>query len=96
MTARNPGPESIVYTDSFPGAKGDPVPPSQYGMSASRPAESLGTVKLTEHQGKTGVTVHQALPDAVEERAGMAQGRTKMLERLADDLATGGTGRVST
>jgi uncharacterized protein YndB with AHSA1/START domain len=88
--------EKIVYTDSFADAQGNPAPPSQYGMSASHPAESLVTVTFTEQHGQTSVTVRQTVSDAVEERAGMEQGWTEMLERLADDLATDGTGRVTT
>ena len=42
---------------------------------------------FTEHQGKTTVTLRQTVPDAVEEREGMAQGWTEMLQRLAVDLA---------
>jgi uncharacterized protein YndB with AHSA1/START domain len=80
-------PERIVYTDAFADAEGNRVPPSHYGMSASHPAESLVTVTFTEQQGKTTVTVRQTVPDAVEERAGMEQGWTEMLERLADEAA---------
>ena len=79
--------EKIVYTDAFADAEGNQVPPSHYGMSASHPAESLVTVTFTEHQGKTTVTLRHTVPDAVEERAGMAQGWTEMLQRLAVDLA---------
>jgi uncharacterized protein YndB with AHSA1/START domain len=79
--------EKIVYTDAFADAEGNEVPPSHCGMSASQPAESLITVTFTEHQGTTTVTLRQTVPDAVEERAGMAQGRTETLRRLAEPLA---------
>jgi uncharacterized protein YndB with AHSA1/START domain len=80
-------PERIVYTDSFADARGDPVPPSHYGMSASHPAESLVSVMFAVQQGKTAVALRQTVPDSVQEREGMESGWTEMLGRLADDLA---------
>jgi len=86
-------PERIVYTDAFADAEGNQVPPSHYGMSASHPAETLVTVTFTEHGGKTTLTLRQSVPESVEEREGMQQGWTEMLERLADDLAAIPLGR---
>ena len=88
-------PERIVYTDAFADAEGDRVLPSHYGMSASQPAESLVTVTLTEQQRKTTVTVRQTVLDVVEERTGMEQGWTEMLERLADEVAAVSSGETS-
>ena len=44
-------PERIVYVDSFADAQGNPVPPSDYGMSDGHPAETLVTVTFAEHGG---------------------------------------------
>ncbi len=81
--------ERIVYTDSFADEEGNPVEPTHYGMSADHPPETLVTVTFTEHEGKTKVTLRHAVPEAVPERAGMQQGWTEMLDRLAEELAKG-------
>ena len=82
-------PERIVYTDSFADAQGNPVPPSHYGASPSYPAETLVAVTFAEHQGKTKLTLHHAIPRQVLERDGMEQGWNQMLDRLAEDLVKG-------
>lgn len=76
-------PSLLVYTDSFADAQGNPVPPAHYGMSASHPAETLVTLTLEEHEGKTRLTLRHAIPVSVEEREGTEQGWSEMLERLA-------------
>jgi uncharacterized protein YndB with AHSA1/START domain len=86
-------PERIVFADAFADADGNQVPPSHYGMSASHPAETVVTVTFAEHGGKTTLTLTQSVPESVEEREGMLQGWTQMLERLADDLAADGSRR---
>jgi uncharacterized protein YndB with AHSA1/START domain len=80
-------PERIVYTDAFADAEGNPVPPAHYGMSPSHPPETLVTVTLTEHEGKTKVTLRHSIPESVEEREGTQQGWTEMFDRLAEELA---------
>lgn len=79
--------ERIVYTDAFSDAKGNVVPPSHYGMSASHPAETLVSVTFTEHEGRTQVKLRHSIPGPVEERTAMEQGWSEMLERLAENLA---------
>jgi uncharacterized protein YndB with AHSA1/START domain len=80
-------PRRFVYTDAFADAEGNKFTPSDYGMSASHPLVSLVTVTFSAQQEKTSVTLRQSVPDAVEEREGMAQGWSEMLERLAGLLA---------
>jgi uncharacterized protein YndB with AHSA1/START domain len=80
-------PERIVYTDAFADAEGSPVSPAHYGMSLSHPAETLVTVTFAEHGGKTRLTLRHSIPESVEERRGVQQGWTEMLDRLAEDLA---------
>ena len=80
-------PERIVYTDTFADEEGNPVEPTQYGMSPAHPRETLVTVTFTEHEGKTKVTLRHAMAAAVPERAGTQQGWTEMMDRLAEDLA---------
>jgi uncharacterized protein YndB with AHSA1/START domain len=80
-------PSLLVYTDSFADAQGNPVPPAHYGMSASHPAETLVTLTLEEHEGKTRLTLRHAIPESVEERKGAEQGWSEMLDRLAEVFA---------
>jgi uncharacterized protein YndB with AHSA1/START domain len=49
--------------------------------------ETLVTVTFAEHEGKTRLTLHQAVFDSVESRNGHLVGWTSCLERFADYLA---------
>jgi uncharacterized protein YndB with AHSA1/START domain len=80
-------PERIVYTDAFADEQGNPVEPGRYGMSSGHPRETRVTVTFTDHQGKTTVTLHHAMPGAFPERTGIEQGWTEMLDRLGAELA---------
>lgn len=80
-------PERIVYMDSFADAKGSPVPPTHYGMSADHPAETLVTATFAELGAKTKVTLRHSFPEAVKERKETEQGWSQMLDRLAEHLA---------
>ncbi len=80
-------PERIVYTDSFADEKGNPVPPTHYGMSSDHPAESLVTVTFAEQAGKTKLTLRHAIPEAVKEREDTQTGWAQMFGRLANYLA---------
>lgn len=82
-------PERIVVTSSFSDENGNPVPPSGYGMSPEWPAETLMTVTFSEQEGRTTVTLRQAVgsaPDA--ERAGSQRGWNESFDRLAVCLAS--------
>ena len=79
-------PERLVYTDSFSDEKGNPVPPSRYGMSESHPDETVVTVTFDEYQGKTTLTLRHSISKSVKEREGTEQGWKEMLERLAEHL----------
>jgi uncharacterized protein YndB with AHSA1/START domain len=80
-------PERIVYVDSFADAQGNAVSPEHYGMSAGHPAESLVTVTFSDRNGKTEVTLRNAIPVTVKERQETEKGWTEMLDRLAEALA---------
>jgi uncharacterized protein YndB with AHSA1/START domain len=86
-------PERLVYVDSFADPEGNPVPPTDYGMSDAHPREALVTVTFAEDGGRTTVTVRHEVEEGVPEREGMVQGWTEMLERLEADLAGGEEGR---
>ena len=74
--------ELIEYDDSFADEKGNPVPPSYYGMSESHPESSRVTVRFTENNGVTELTLHHRINEGVAEREGMIQGWSEMLDRL--------------
>ena len=66
--------------------KGNPVPPSHYGMSESHPAETVVAVTFTEHAGRTKVTLRHSMSETVVEREGTRQGWNEMFDRLASIL----------
>jgi len=81
-------PERITYTDFFVDEKGNPVPPSHYGISPEWPQEALVTVKFAEHDGMTRLTLQHSVgsvPDS--ERDMCQQGWTEMLDKLAEEVA---------
>lgn len=82
-------PERIVCTDFFADEKGNPVPPTHYGMSPDWPAEALVTVTFADHEGKTKLTLQHAGLASVpaSERDMCQQGWAESFERLAECLA---------
>jgi uncharacterized protein YndB with AHSA1/START domain len=80
-------PERIVTTDAFADEHGNTVPASHYGMPGEWPEEMLVTVTLTEHGGKTRMTLeHAGLP---AEGAGAKEGWNESFDKLAEELAKG-------
>ena len=79
-------PERLVYLDGMADAQGNPVTPSQYGMSAEFPPETLVTVTFAEEGARTRVTLHQTLPGEFPERRAMEEGWREMLTRLSTQL----------
>jgi uncharacterized protein YndB with AHSA1/START domain len=79
-------PERLVSTDFFSDAEGNPVPPTHYGMSADFPAETLITVTLAEHEGKTKLTLEHTIPASIVEESGAREGWSQSLDRLAEEL----------
>ncbi len=78
-------PERIVVTDSFANEKGEVVPGTHYGMSASFPLELLITLTFETISGGTRMTLKHAgiggLSDA--DREGMRQGWSESFDKLA-------------
>ncbi len=88
-------PERIAYTDTFSDEHGNVVEATHYGLSAEWPRETLVTVTLAEHQGKTRVTLQHAVGSApVSEREMCEQGWTQMLDRLAEYAPAMAAGRA--
>ncbi len=79
-------PERIVCTDSFADEQGNMVSPEQYGMNPDWPTEAIIDVTLTEHAGKTRLTLrHYPLPQG-RERDMCQQGWEESLYKLGDYL----------
>jgi len=69
-------PERLVSTFAWADAEGKPILP-----------ETLLTVSLAEHGGKTKLTLHQAIFESVTARDQHNEGWSSSLERLAEYLA---------
>jgi uncharacterized protein YndB with AHSA1/START domain len=69
-------PERLVMTRNWADAHGNPTSPA-----------TLLTVTFAEHEGKTKLTLHQAVFESVTARDAHQGGWTSSLERLADYLA---------
>jgi uncharacterized protein YndB with AHSA1/START domain len=80
-------PERIVCTSSFSDVEGNVVSPTHYGLGPDWPAETLITVTLDEHQGKTTLTMRQSGIPLIPESEGAQQGWNESFDRLAADLA---------
>lgn len=76
-------PERLVSTDYFADEHGNPVSPTQYGLSPDFPAEALVTVTFEEQAGKTKLTLRQTVPPAVAAQAGAQQGWNESFDKLA-------------
>jgi uncharacterized protein YndB with AHSA1/START domain len=70
-------PERLVMAGSWADAQGNPTSP-----------ETLLTITFEEHEGKTRLTLHQALFESVTARDGHRGGWNSSLDRLAEYLAT--------
>jgi uncharacterized protein YndB with AHSA1/START domain len=70
-------PERLVLAGAWTDADGKPISP-----------ETLLTVTFEEHEGKTKLTLHQAVFESVTARDAHRGGWTSSLDRLAEYLAT--------
>ncbi len=85
-------PERLVFVVSFTDEEGNPV---RHPMSPTWPLEVLNTMTLSEHDGKTMLTVYGVPINATKEerktfqagRDSMRQGFTGTLDQLTDYLA---------
>jgi len=69
-------PERLVMAGSWADAQGNPTSP-----------ETLLTIMFEEHDGKTTLTLHQAVFESVSERDSHRGGWNSTLDRLAEYLA---------
>ena len=79
-------PERLVMTASVADAEGNVVPASHYGMSGDWPLETLITVTLEEHNGKTKLTLRHAGLPAGKNRDMAGAGYNESFDKLAKSL----------
>lgn len=80
-------PERIVYTLAIADATGRPVAPADAGMDPEWPQETVVTVTFEDLEGKTRLTLHQTVGEALAKRTGAHPSWIQMLDRLAGQLA---------
>jgi len=76
--------ERIVVTDYFSDSEGNPVSPSEYGMTGEWPDQLLVTATFEDYgQGKTKLILrHMGFPDE-ENRDGACEGWSESLDKMA-------------
>lgn len=84
-------PERIVYTMASADAAGNLVEPADVGHDNAWPRETTVTVTLTESEGKTKLTLHQTVSEALAKRTGAHPSWIQMLDRLEAELAKQGS-----
>ena len=81
-------PERLVFTFSFHDEAGNIVPATTYGHSERFPLETVVTVTFVDRDGKTEMTMEQAVPLDVPERDDMVVGWNMGFDHLEELLAT--------
>lgn len=85
-------PERLVYNIAIANEHGQRMAPVEMGMDPEWPAETLVTITFDEQDGKTLLTLRQAVNEALAKRTGAHPSWLIMLDRLADHLRTGERG----
>ena len=75
-------PEKIIYNIAISDKDGNPAQPSDMGMDPEWPAETLVTVLFEDIDGKTKLTLQQAVETALAKRTGAYPSWLQMLDRL--------------
>ena len=79
-------PERIVYSMAVADKDGNLVTPAQAGMDPDWPAETILTVTFADEAGKTRLTLHQTVSEALARRTGAGPSWLQMLDRLEEEL----------
>lgn len=77
-------PERIVYSMAVSDKDGKLIKPAAAGMDPEWPAETIVTLTFEEHEGKTKLTLHQTVGEALASRTGALPSWFQMLDRLAE------------
>jgi uncharacterized protein YndB with AHSA1/START domain len=79
-------PERLVYTLMVANEQGDLVKPADVGMDPEWPSETRLTVTFTEQDGKTLITLHQAVNEKLAKKTGAYPSWLQMLDKLDIEL----------
>jgi uncharacterized protein YndB with AHSA1/START domain len=80
-------PERIVFTMAVADKDGNRIDPPAAGMDPDWPRETVVTVTFAERAGRTTLTLHQTVSEALAKRTGAHPSWISMLDRLAEGLA---------
>ena len=81
-------PEQIVFTMSVCDAAGNAVTARDAGMDPEWPDETVVTVSLRDLGGKTALTLHQTVSEALARRTGAHPSWLQMLDLMEEQLMT--------
>lgn len=76
-------PERIVFTMVAANSKGEPVLPVDVGMHRDWPRECVVSVTFEDLAGRTRLSLHQTVDEALAKRTGAHPSWLAMLDRLA-------------
>jgi uncharacterized protein YndB with AHSA1/START domain len=79
-------PERIVYSIAMSDEDGNRVESADAGKDSDWPAETTVTVTFADLGGKTKLTLHQTVSEALAKRTGAYPSWLEMLDHLAEDL----------
>lgn len=80
-------PRRLVFTMAVADSQGRRVAPASVGMDPEWPAETVVTVTFDEQGGKTKMSLHQTVGEALARRTGAYPSWLQMFDRLALRLA---------
>lgn len=79
-------PEKIVFTMATADEDGTIIEPAAAGHDVQWPRETIVTVTFAEQQGKTLLTLHQTVSEALARKTGAYPSWLEMLDRLSETL----------
>src|SRR5688572_6492678 len=79
-------PEKIIYNIAISDKDGNPAQPSDMGMDPDWPAETTVTVIFEDIDGRTKLTLKQAVDTELAKRTGAYPSWLQMLDRLEEQL----------
>ncbi len=86
--------ERIAFTMSVSNAAGESITAIEAGMDPDWPQETTVTVTFAERGGKTTMTLHQTVDQALAKRTGAYPSWLAMFDKLAELMAANGAQRA--
>lgn len=79
-------PHTFIFTMVITNANGDDVNPVDVGMSADWPASTTVKISFNEENGKTKMTLHQTVDEAIAKQTGAHPSWIEMFNKLNKKL----------